>query len=118
MVKQVVFSQCGILFDHAALRRADIDISTVVFTDPRQPTVENFWKNGPQKSRPPPTTSGLESDDQASRSEAAEMWPIDQDVLTDTHDELRWRKAWWALELFPMKYAWQEANGKWKAKWG
>jgi len=22
------------------------------------------------------------------------------------------------LELFPMKYAWQEASGKWNAKWG
>jgi len=117
MVKQVVFSQCGILFDQAALRRADIDISTIVFTDPRQPTVENFW-TGTQKSKSPPTASGRESSDQASGSGAAEMWPIDQDVLTDTHDELRSRKVWWMLELFPMKYAWQEVSGKWNAKWG
>ena len=46
------------------------------------------------------------------------MWPIDQDVLTDSHDELWLRKVWWMLELFPMKYAWQEASGKWNAKWG
>ena len=46
------------------------------------------------------------------------MWPIDQDVLTDSHDELWLRKVWWTLELFPMKDAWQEASGKWNAKWG
>ena len=118
MVKQVVFSQCGILFDHVALRRADIDISTIVFTDPRQPTVGEFWKKGAQKSKSPPMASVHESSDHASGSGAAEMWPIDQDVLTDTHDELWSRKVWWTLELFPMKYAWQEASGKWNAKWG
>lgn len=112
MVKQVVLSQCGIHFDHAALRRADIHISTIVFTDPRQPTVENFLKGSL------PMVSSRESGDHASGNGTAEAWPIEHDVLTDSHDELWSRKIWWVLELFPMKYAWQEASGKWNAKWG
>lgn len=109
MVKQVVLSQCGILFDHAALRTADIDISTIVFTDPHQPTVSDFWKE-PKVSKHLPTESGHEN--------AAELWPTDQDVLTDSHDSLKLTKAWWMLEVLPTKYAWQEADGKWNAKWG
>ncbi|KAF9653862.1 hypothetical protein BDM02DRAFT_3086688 [Thelephora ganbajun] len=83
MVKQVVLSQCGILFDQAALRRADIDISS--------------------------DTDGYD---------AAELWPADQDVVADRHDQLKVKKPWWILEILPTKYAWQEANGKWNAKWG
>jgi len=118
MVKQVVLSQCGILFDHAALRRADIDISHIIFSDPRQPTVGDFWKKGPQISKSPSTASGAENGDHTSGNGVAELWPTDRDVLADRHDELKLRKAWWILEMLPMKYAWQEANGKWKAKWG
>lgn len=115
MVKQVVLSQCGILFDHAALRRADIDISNVVFTNPHQPTVQDFWNKGPQIPRSPspvPVCDNTDGDD------AAEMWPADQDVLADCHDQLRLKKFWWMLEMLPVKYAWQDARGKWHAKWG
>jgi len=115
MVKQVVLSQCGILFDHAALRRADIDISTIVFTDPQQPTVGDFWKKGSHASKSPSAASGRES---ADGHDAAGLWPTAHDVLADCHDMLRSEKAWWTLEMFPMKYAWQEADGKWNAKWG
>jgi hypothetical protein len=118
MVKQVVLSQCGILFDHAALRRADIGISSIVFTDSHQPTVEDFWKNGSQTPKPSSTTPDHENGNHADGRGAAEMWPTDKDVLTDRHDELKSRKVWWMLELLPTKYAWQEANGKWDAKWG
>ena len=115
MVKQVVQSQCGILFDQIALRKADIDISTIVFSDPHQPTVRDFWRKEPQMVKSPspePTQEG------ASGNDMAEMWPTDQDVLADSHDQLKTRKAWWMLETLPMKYAWQDAQGKWHAKWG
>ena len=118
MVKQVVFSQCGILFDHTALRRADIDISNIIFTDPHQPTVGDLWKKGPQVSEPSAAASNHENDDRANGDGVTEPWPVDQDALTDSHDQLKSQKVWWMLELFPMKYAWQEANGKWNAKWG
>jgi len=115
MVKQVVLSQCGILFDHAALRRADIEISTIVLTDPHQLPIGDLWKNKPQISNPPSTASGRED---TNGYDAAEGWPADRDVLADRHDELKSGKGWWMLEMLPTKYAWQEANGKWKAKWG
>lgn len=118
MVKQVVLSQCGILFDHAALRKADIDISTVVITDPHQPTVSDFWRKGLKMSKSPSTESSREEADGRSRHNTAELWPKDQDALTDCHDALKGGKTWWMLEVLPTKYAWQEANGKWNAKWG
>jgi len=116
MVKQVVLSQCGILFDHTALRKADIDISSVIITD--QPTVSDFWKKGSKTPESPPTEPGHEDSDGHNGQDAAELWPTDQDVLTDSHDLLRRGMAWWMLEMLPTKYAWQEANGKWDAKWG
>jgi hypothetical protein len=114
MVKQVVLSQCGILFDHAALRRADIDIANV-FTDHQQPTVKDLWKREPQTSKSPSPAPDHEDSD---GEDAAETWPTNQDVLTDSHDQLKAKKAWWMLEMLPMKYAWQDAKGKWHAKWG
>lgn len=115
MVKQVILSQCGILFDQAALRRADIDIANVVFTDPQQPTVRDFWKKTPQVPKSiPPAPDGEDAGDDG----VPEIWPTDQDVLADCHDQLKLAKAWWMLEVLPMKYAWQDASGKWHAKWG
>jgi len=114
MVKQVILSQCGILFDHAALRRADIDISSIIVMDPQQPTVRDFWKPGPRMRKSPspvPIHEDADGNDE-------ELWPTDQDVLTDCHDQLKLTKAWWMLEMLPMKYAWQDAQGKWHAKWG
>jgi hypothetical protein len=118
MVKQVVLSQCGILFDHAALRRADIDISNVIFTDPRQPTVGDFWRKKESQTSESSAASGRKNGNHANGHGTAEMWPIDQDVVTDSHDMLKLRKVWWMLELLPTKYAWQEASGKWDATWG
>lgn len=115
MVKQVVLSQCGILFDHAALRSADIDITNVIFTDPHQPSVGDYWKKGPRNSKAPSPAPGSEDTDKDS---ASETWPADQDVLADCHDQLKLKKAWWILEMLPMKYAWQDAGGKWHSKWG
>ena len=118
MIKQVVLSQCGILFDNATLRRADIDISHINITDPHQPTVGDFWNKGSEMSKSPSTEPGPEDADDKNGHDAAELWPTDQDVVTDCHDALKGSKAWWMLEMLPTKYAWQEANGKWNAKWG
>lgn len=115
MVKQVVLSQCGILFDQAALRRADIDISNIILTDPHQPTVGEYWKKGAQISK---SLSLAPDSEDVDDKDTAETWPTEQDVLTDCHDQLKLKKAWWILEMLPMKYAWQDAGGKWHAKWG
>jgi hypothetical protein len=78
MVKQVVLSQCGILFDHAALRRADIDISTVIIMGPHQPTVSDLWQKGPKMSKSPTTESDREDADGHDGHDAAELWPTDR----------------------------------------
>ena len=119
MVKQVVLSQCGIRFNDAALREADIGIGDASFADPRQPSLGDLWKKGSQTSRPLSAEPDSEDADHSHNGHgSAKMWPRNQDVLTDSHDQLRSEKAWWLLEMLPTKYAWQEASGKWNAKWG
>jgi len=124
MVKQVILSQCGITFDAAALRRADIDVSTIVLAGPAQQTVEQLWRRKPETSSGPlsPSAEDDSGEDMIQKGKEkepeAQVWPQDQDVLTDIHDQLKSRPIWWILELMPMKFTWQEADGTWKSKWG
>ena len=92
MVKQVILSGCGIRFDAAALEEAHIDVPTVVHDDPAQQTVER--------------------QDVESQTSLRE-----QDILAPIHDQLNAKPLWWILELLPMKFEWQEADGSWKSKW-
>jgi len=127
MVKQVILSQCGIRFDAVALRRADIDVSTIAFADPAQRTVEQLWRRKSEaatiSSGPlTPSAEGHSGEDmipiRKEKEAEAQVWPQEQDVLTDTHDQLKAQPMWWILELMPMKFTWQEADGTWKSKWG
>ena len=129
MVKQVVLSQCGISFDMTALRRADIDISTIVIVAPTQPTVEQVWRmkseadSGLASPLTPPTSPGEDGSGEYIRKGKdkgadTQTWPRDQDVLADIHDELKAQRSWWILEILPMKSTWQEADGTWKSKLG
>jgi len=47
-----------------------------------------------------------------------ETLPQPEDVLAAIHDRLKTKPMWWILELMPMKFTWQEADGTWKSKWG
>ncbi|TDL22153.1 hypothetical protein BD410DRAFT_788855 [Rickenella mellea] len=42
--------------------------------------------------------------------------------LTDSadpiHDELKLSPMWWMLEMIPLPYSWQDADGVWHKKWG
>ena len=129
MVKQVILSQCGIMFDAAALRRADIDVSTIILAGPAQQTVEQLWRRKSEteavtlSSGPlTPSAEGDSGEDMIRKGKEkeaeAQVWPQEQDVLTDIHDQLKSQPMWWMLELMPMKFTWQEANGTWKSKWG
>jgi len=129
MVKQVVLSQCGIKFDETALRRADINISTIVLAGPAQPTVEQVWrrKSEAEAGVSSPSSPISHGDDTSGdyiiqkgkdRDIEAQTWPQEQDILADIHDELKLQRMWWLLELMPMKFTWQEADGTWKSKWG
>jgi len=129
MVKQVILSQCGIRFDAGALRRADIDVSNIVFPDPTQPTVEQIWrrKSEAESGTVSPALPGSSGEDGSGeymirkgkeRDVELQTWPREEDVLADIHDELKSQPLWWLLELVPMKFTWQEADGTWKSKWG
>ena len=129
MVKQVILSQCGIRFEVAALRRADIEVSTIVLAGPAQQTVDQLWR---RKSEAEAVTisSGLLApfgedgggEDMIRKGKGKDVeeqiWPQEEDVLTDTHDKLKSQPWWWFLELMPMKFTRQEVDGKWKSKWG
>lgn len=128
MVKEVVLSQCGIRFDDEALRRADVDVSTIMLVSPTQPNVEIISEVEAGPVLPTPLASpGSPGEDgsgehmlrKGKNKDVEELdWPQEQDVLTDTHDELKIQRMWWLLEMLPMKFTWQAADGTWKSKWG
>jgi len=132
MVKQVILSQCGIKFDAAALRRHDIDISTIVLLAPKRPADENDVAAGagdPLHSSHTHTHAAPDSPGADGSTELmvqsgrdgnvdAQNWPREQDVLADLHDQLKIAPIWWILEFVPMKFTWQNPDGTWKYQWG
>lgn len=80
MVHEVMKSQCGILFDDLALKRASI----------------------------PGVFPGLSTEENPIVQALDEM-----DCLQPTHDQLRKNMLWWILEVTPLPYFWQDANGVW-----
>ena len=126
MVKQVILSQCGIRFDAAALRRADIDISTIFLAYPAQPTVDQLWRRKSEVEAvtislalpAPPDAGGCMISNGKGKGVEKQVLLQEEDVMTDAHDKLKSQPWWWFLELMPMKFTWQEANGTWKSKWG
>ena len=93
MVKQVVISQCGIKFDQGALGKAYINVPNII------PGV--------------PSTSSASPGEDNREIQAQKL-----EVGADIHDELKIQWRWWLLEIIPMKYMWQEDNGKFGSKWG
>ena len=129
MVKQVILSHRGIRFDVAALRRADIDISTIFLAGPAQQTVDQLWRRKSEAEAvtissallaPSGEDGGGGGTIPRGREKDVEEQVLvqEEDVLTDTHDKLKSQPWWWFLELMPMKFVWQEADGKWKSRWG
>jgi len=125
MVKQVILSECGIRFDAAALRRAGIDDSAIVHAGLVQPTVEQLWRresNVEGATVSSPSGEGDSEEDMIRRGRGedveSQILPQEQDTLADIHDQLKAQPLWWILELLPMKFAWQEADGTWKSKFG
>jgi hypothetical protein len=132
MVKQVILAQCGIRFDEAALRRADIDISNLVSLSPTQSPTQLTMDttldadDGTTVTTSLPSPSSPGEDDTRyfmvrSRNDGdvvEQDWPRKQDVVADIDDELWINPIWWLLEFVPIKYEWQEFDGTWKSKWG
>jgi len=132
MVKQVLLSDCGIMFDDAALARADIDVSTIIFTSPAQQNAEQ-----PRRRKPEAEASTIWSalsggggskenlipKGKKKEEEAARILSKEPEVLADTYDELvigfssfSWSKlgrwlGFWLLEYLPVTHTWQDRHG-------
>ena len=130
MVKQVILSQCGIRFDAAALRRADINVSTIFLANPTQQTVGQLWRRKSEAEAvtvssglltPPGGDGGgggiiLKGKENDVEEQVCPQEP--EDFLTDAHDKLKSQPWWWFLDLMPMYFTRQEADGRWKSRWG
>ncbi|KAL0961461.1 hypothetical protein HGRIS_006406 [Hohenbuehelia grisea] len=84
MVREVILSQCGIQFEVAALQRLAIPY---VF-----PTLQ------------------LSSDGTVHK--VGNEQPI-ADAMQPIHDALKSNPFWWLLEIIPLHYTWQDAQGVW-----
>jgi len=136
MVKQVLLSDCGIMFDDAALARADIDVSTIVLASPAQQTVEQPWRRrsgagtATTSSAPLTLPEGGDGEDDTipeGNKKVLEAQILSQvpEVRADIHDELKFsfrKLSWsflgyWVLEtIIPATFIWQDADGEEKRK--
>jgi len=39
------------------------------------------------------------------------------DALQPIHDELKIDRLWWLLEIIPLQFSWQDADGVWHRDW-
>ena len=79
MIREIVASGCGILFDSSALLRANITLS------------------------PEPTSAEIDMDM--------------ADAVEPLYDELKLDPLWWLLEIIPLQFTWQDADGVWHREW-
>jgi len=47
----------------------------------------------------------------------AELEMDDTDALQTIHDQLKLNPLWWLLEIIPLHYSWQDADGVWHREW-
>jgi len=107
MIDQVVKSQCGILFNPDALRREGLDALTIAKAEITFKTVVNTTtQNG--------NGIGYKTDVTFQSPFAA---GTDVDALMPIYDQLVINKAWWILEVLPMVYSYQDADGRWHREW-
>ncbi|PFH49951.1 hypothetical protein AMATHDRAFT_146421 [Amanita thiersii Skay4041] len=83
MVREVMKSQCGILFEQQALSRLNMPLSAL----------------------PDHLLDRKRSVDKKSIN--------DGDALQPIHDELKRNVLWWLLEIIPLSRSWQDSKGVW-----
>jgi len=116
MIRQVVLSQVGIMFDPEALVRADIDVAAISQFIKAAPVESPSSLGGKTQTKLDAFTAAghkhaLEDPVQSSATERG------QGSLQPTHDLLK-NPMWWILEMFPMQYSWQGPDGAWHRKLG
>jgi hypothetical protein len=102
MVKEVVHSKVGILFDPVALAQAGLDIAEMA--KETKPTPHPASSVNPNPEVQPGDAQGDTMDE--------------VDAKQNIYDQLVINKLWWILEVVPMGFSWQDANGVWHRKLG
>ena len=106
MIRQIVASQCGIVFDPLVMEQLKVHVPlTSVVSQPNGKSVAN----------------GVNGTNGHSVTEPILETPIDQsldavDALQPLHDQLKAQPMWWILEVIPLTFTWQNAKGVWKSK--
>lgn len=90
MVREVFQSGCGILFNEAALVQLSIPLITA----------------------PLPSSSSFPDDDPNSNANLDKA-----DALAPIYDQLKLMPLWWILEILPLQYQYQDAQGVWKTSY-
>ncbi|THU90978.1 hypothetical protein K435DRAFT_759709 [Dendrothele bispora CBS 962.96] len=132
MVQQVMLSQCGIQFDTAALTRLNIPLwvgpspatGTSMFSEEPKPIPSSSEDSGSEADKEVRTSNGQVVKEKVvlsgKENTPAPTTPPSLDQLDATmplHDALVSQKLWWILEVLPLKYQWQDAEGKWQSSW-
>lgn len=108
MVREIVNSQCGILFDAMALKRNRIDISYFASPFSVSPVLSKPLDGIPEPIFEQPTPEPVPEPEPTQDVQNA-MQPI--------HDELKLTTLWWILELIPLSYTYQDGQGVWHKLW-
>ena len=137
MVKQVILSNCGVLFNPTAIKKAALGPSTVVSPAHAVPITRADLLAGVNdkiRSVVDEEIRAVANDGvQAVANDEVQVVVNDEvQAVTDSgmqvdvnggmhvaiNDEIEkapWK--WWFLELLPVKYEWQEPDGRWRYKW-
>ena len=125
MIKQIVLSKCGIKFDDTALKRAGLNVLSTIPTVPTSPTEEGSQaETGLPTPRAGPSPPGEDGNKEYTVREGNDedveerVLPRGHNFDSKIHDEMTANRGWWILEILPMKFTWQRADGVWVSRFG
>ena len=134
MIRECFKTNTGIMFDSQALRSIGLDPSTLYpFVKPRPPPL-SLGSNRIAKAPSNPIPVRLHAHLVKKRAEHPEVVSLSQgvqasqvgteeeeelkDALSPVHDQLKIKKAWWALEILPMQLRYQRGDNQWVTHFG
>ncbi|GJJ08046.1 hypothetical protein Clacol_002253 [Clathrus columnatus] len=112
MIRQMVITQCGVIFNNDSLTAAGIPLSMLSTTaSDKNALIE--MRNTDKKVLMDDDSSSLPSPlySPAAAKEDA------RDAIQPLHDSLKTTPVWWILEIFPFVLSWQDESGVWHRDW-
>ncbi len=108
MVREVVKTQAGILFDSATLQRYGMPSDTFHVSDLLQATlIPEGSKEGMMSLGRTVSNSSVNSTHKKDKL----------DACCPSVDQLKMRRFWWLLELWPLPHSYQDKEGVWRRRW-